>query len=31
VVIVTHELDIAKRAARRILFRDGKIVEDVRH
>jgi putative ABC transport system ATP-binding protein len=31
VIIVTHELDIAKRAARRILFRDGKIVEDVRH
>ena len=31
VIIVTHELDIAKRTARRILFRDGKVVEDVRH
>ena len=28
VIIVTHEPDIAKRARRRITFRDGKIVED---
>jgi len=28
VIIVTHEPDIAKRAHRRITFRDGKIVED---
>jgi putative ABC transport system ATP-binding protein len=27
-IIVTHEHDIAKRAHRRITFRDGKIVED---
>ncbi len=33
VVLVTHEADIAEYAARRILFRDGKVVEDapVRH
>ena len=30
IVIVTHELDIAAWAARRIVFRDGRIVEDVR-
>jgi len=29
VIIVTHEPDIAKRAHRRITFRDGKIVSDV--
>jgi putative ABC transport system ATP-binding protein len=28
VIIVTHEPDIAKRARRRITFRDGQIVED---
>jgi putative ABC transport system ATP-binding protein len=28
VIIVTHELDIAKRARRRITFHDGQIVED---
>jgi putative ABC transport system ATP-binding protein len=28
VILVTHELDIAARARRRILFRDGMIVED---
>ena len=28
VVLVTHEPDIAQHAARRILFRDGKVVED---
>jgi putative ABC transport system ATP-binding protein len=28
VIIVTHEPDIAKRARRRITFRDGKMVED---
>jgi putative ABC transport system ATP-binding protein len=28
VIIVTHELDIAKRARRRLTFRDGQIVED---
>ncbi len=28
VVIVTHEADIAAYASRRILFRDGKIIED---
>jgi ABC-type lipoprotein export system ATPase subunit len=28
VMIVTHEPDIAKRARRRITFRDGKMVED---
>ena len=28
VVLVTHEPDIAQFAARRILFRDGKVVED---
>lgn len=27
-VLVTHEPDIAQHAARRILFRDGKVVED---
>jgi putative ABC transport system ATP-binding protein len=30
VIIVTHELDIAGWAKRRILFRDGRIVEDLR-
>lgn len=30
VVLVTHEHDIAAWAGRRILFRDGRIVEDVR-
>jgi putative ABC transport system ATP-binding protein len=29
VIIVTHEPDIARRARRRLTFRDGKIVEDV--
>jgi len=29
VIIVTHEPDIAKRAQRRITFRDGEIVSDV--
>jgi putative ABC transport system ATP-binding protein len=29
VIIVTHEPDIAKRAHRRITFRDGEMVEDV--
>jgi putative ABC transport system ATP-binding protein len=29
VVLVTHEPDIAQFAKRRILFRDGKVVEDV--
>jgi putative ABC transport system ATP-binding protein len=28
VVLVTHEADIADYAARRILFRDGKVIED---
>jgi putative ABC transport system ATP-binding protein len=28
VVVVTHEPDIAEYAARRILFRDGKVIED---
>jgi putative ABC transport system ATP-binding protein len=27
-VLVTHETDIAQFAKRRILFRDGKVVED---
>jgi len=31
VILVTHELDIAKRARRRLVFRDGQIVEDVQH
>lgn len=30
VVIVTHELDIAAWARRKLLFRDGQVVEDVR-
>jgi ABC-type lipoprotein export system ATPase subunit len=30
VVIVTHESDIAKWARRKLVFRDGQIVEDVR-
>ncbi len=30
VVVVTHEPDIAARAARRLLFRDGRLVEDSR-
>ena len=29
IVLVTHEREIADHAARRILFRDGKVVEDV--
>ena len=29
VVVVTHEPDVAEYAKRRILFRDGQIVEDV--
>jgi putative ABC transport system ATP-binding protein len=29
VVVVTHERDIAEYARRRVLFRDGKIVEDI--
>ncbi|HEY0044666.1 MAG TPA: ABC transporter ATP-binding protein [Allosphingosinicella sp.] len=29
IVLVTHEGDIADHAARRILFRDGKVIEDV--
>jgi putative ABC transport system ATP-binding protein len=28
VILVTHEPDIAKRARRRLTFRDGQIVED---
>jgi len=28
VVVVTHEPDIAQYAERRIVFRDGKVVED---
>ena len=28
IVLVTHERDIADHAARRILFRDGKVIED---
>jgi putative ABC transport system ATP-binding protein len=28
VIVVTHEPDIAEYAARRILFRDGKVIED---
>ena len=28
VIIVTHEPNIAKRARRRLTFRDGQIVED---
>jgi putative ABC transport system ATP-binding protein len=27
-VVVTHEPDIAEYAARRIVFRDGKVIED---
>jgi putative ABC transport system ATP-binding protein len=30
VVLVTHEPDIAEWASRRVLFKDGHIVEDVR-
>jgi ABC-type polar amino acid transport system ATPase subunit len=30
VVVVTHESDIAAWARRRILFRDGHVVEDLR-
>lgn len=30
VIVVTHEPDIAERAERRIVLRDGRIVEDVR-
>ncbi len=29
VILVTHEADIAEYAARRIVFRDGKVIEDV--
>ena len=28
VIVVTHEPDIAEYASRRILFRDGKVIED---
>jgi putative ABC transport system ATP-binding protein len=28
VILVTHEADIAEYAQRRIIFRDGKVVED---
>ena len=30
VIVVTHEPDIANYARRRIMFRDGRIVDDVR-
>jgi putative ABC transport system ATP-binding protein len=30
IVLVTHEADIAACARRRIVFRDGRIVEDIR-
>ncbi|MEY2927090.1 MAG: hypothetical protein RL367_1567 [Pseudomonadota bacterium] len=30
IILVTHEADIADHAARRILFRDGKVIEDTR-
>jgi ABC-type lipoprotein export system ATPase subunit len=30
VIIVTHEADIATWARRKLVFRDGEIVEDVR-
>jgi putative ABC transport system ATP-binding protein len=29
IVLVTHEADVARHARRRIVFRDGKVVEDV--
>jgi len=29
IVLVTHEADVARHARRRILFRDGRVVEDV--
>jgi putative ABC transport system ATP-binding protein len=29
IVLVTHDADVAHHARRRILFRDGKVVEDV--
>jgi putative ABC transport system ATP-binding protein len=29
IVLVTHEVDVARHARRRILFRDGRIVDDV--
>jgi putative ABC transport system ATP-binding protein len=28
IVLVTHEADIANHAARQILFRDGKVIDD---
>ena len=28
VIVVTHEADVAQYAGRRILFRDGKVIED---
>jgi len=28
VIVVTHEPDVAQYAARRILFRDGRVIED---
>jgi putative ABC transport system ATP-binding protein len=28
IVLVTHEPDIAEFAARRVVFRDGKVIED---
>ena len=30
VILVTHELDIAARARRRITFKDGLVVEDTK-
>ena len=29
IVLVTHEADVARHARRRIVFRDGRVVEDV--
>jgi putative ABC transport system ATP-binding protein len=31
IVVVTHENDVAAFASRTILFRDGRVVSDVRH
>jgi putative ABC transport system ATP-binding protein len=30
IVLITHDLDIAKRAKRRITLKDGKIINDER-